>query len=59
MLGRGRERNRAIGIHHNTAQRDGTTLDVHCCIVFEITQDRIAAGQEHFFDLDAWDEFWS
>ena len=50
---------RAVGIHHNTAQRDGKTLDVYCCIVFEITDGRMTAGREHFFDLSAWDEFWS
>jgi ketosteroid isomerase-like protein len=50
---------RAIGIHHNTAQRGDKTLDVHCCIVFEITDGRVIAGREHFFDLYVWDEFWS
>jgi ketosteroid isomerase-like protein len=47
-----------VGIHQNTAQRDGKTLDVGCCILFEIRDGRIVDGREHFFDLHAWDEFW-
>lgn len=50
---------RVIGIHHNTAERDGKTLDVYCCIVFELKDGRVTDGWEHFFDLYAWDEFWS
>ncbi len=50
---------RAIGIHHNTGQRNGKTLDVMCCIEFEIVDGRVVSGREHFFDLYAWDEFWS
>jgi len=50
---------RVIGIHHNTAERDGKQLDVYCCIVFELKDGRITDGREHFYDLYAWDEFWS
>ena len=50
---------RVVGIHHNTAERDGKHLDVYCCIVFELKDGRIADGREHFYDLHAWDEFWS
>ena len=28
-------------------------------LVFELEDGRIVDGREHFFDLDAWDEFWS
>ena len=50
---------RAVGIHHNTAERNGKRLDVDCCIVFEIENGRLIDGREHFSDLYAWDEFWS
>ena len=50
---------RAIGVHHNTAERDGKQLDVDCCLVFEIEDGRVTSGREHFYDLHAWDEFWS
>jgi ketosteroid isomerase-like protein len=50
---------RVVGIHRNTAKRGGKNLDVLCCIVFEIKDGRIFDGREHFYDLQAWDEFWS
>jgi uncharacterized protein len=50
---------RVVGIHHNTAERDGKTLDVDCCLVFEVKDGKIVDGREHFYDLHAWDEFWS
>ena len=50
---------RVIGVHHNSAERAGKHLDVGCCIVFEFKDGRIIHGREHFFDLYAWDEFWS
>jgi len=53
------EDGRVIGIHHNVAERDGKQLDVYCCIVFEFERGRIVDGREHFYDLRAWDEFWS
>ncbi len=53
------EDGRVIGIHRNTAERDGKKLDVYCCIVFELEDGRITDGREHFYDLHAWDEFWS
>lgn len=51
--------NRVVGIHHNTADRDGKHLDVHCCLAFQIENGKIVEGAEHFGDLYAWDEFWS
>jgi uncharacterized protein len=48
-----------VGVHHNTAERNGKRLDVGCCIVFEIKDGRVVDGREHFFDVHAWDEFWS
>lgn len=50
---------RVIGIHRNTASRNGKHLDVGCCIVFDVKDGRITDGREHFYDLHAWDEFWS
>ena len=50
---------RVVGVHHNSAERDGTHLDVGCCLVFELKDGRVIDGPEHFFDLYAWDEFWS
>lgn len=50
---------RVIAMHHNTAERNGRSLDVDCCIVFEIESGRIMSGREHFFDLYAWDAFWA
>jgi ketosteroid isomerase-like protein len=48
-----------VGVHQNTGERNGKTLDVSCCIVFEVKDGRMISGREHFYDLNAWDEFWS
>jgi uncharacterized protein len=48
-----------IGIHRNTAERDGKSLDVRCCLVFELREGRLVSGREYFFELDAWDAFWA
>lgn len=48
-----------VGVHHNSAERDGKQLDVDCCLLFEIRDGKVISGREHFFDLNAWDEFWS
>jgi ketosteroid isomerase-like protein len=53
------EDGKVIGIHHNVGRRHGKELDVYCCIVFEVADGRIVDGCEHFYDLHAWDEFWS
>ena len=53
------EDGRVIGIHRNTGERNGRKLDVYCCIAFEVENGRITDGREHFYDLHAWDEFWS
>jgi hypothetical protein len=53
------EDGRVVSVHHNSAERDGKRLDVLCCIVFELTDGRIVIGREHFYDLYAWDAFWS
>lgn len=48
-----------VGVHRNTAERNGKRLDVSCCIVFEVRDGQIVDGREHFYDVHAWDEFWS
>ena len=48
-----------VGIHHNTGDRKGRQLDVDCCIVFEFSNGKVIRGSEHFYNLYAWDEFWS
>lgn len=53
------EDGRVIGIHRNVAARDGKRLDIYCCTVFELENGLIVDGREHFYDLRAWDEFWS
>lgn len=53
------EDGRVVGIHRNTAERDGKALDVMCAIAFELEDGRITSGREHFEDLYSWDEFWS
>ena len=48
-----------VGVHHNSAERNGKQLDVDCALVFEIKDGRVVDGREYFYDLNAWDEFWS
>jgi ketosteroid isomerase-like protein len=48
-----------VGVHRNTAERNGKRLDVSCCIVFKVKDGQIVDGREHFYDAHAWDEFWS
>lgn len=50
---------RVVGIHHNSGVRNGKRLDVDCCIVFKFKNGRVTAGREHFYNLHAWEEFWS
>jgi hypothetical protein len=50
---------RVIGLQRSTAERDGKSLDVGNCIVFELSDGKVVDGREHFNDLYAWDEFWS
>lgn len=53
------EDGRVLGIHRNTAKRDGKNLDIAVCLVFQLEDGRITEGVEYFRDLYAWDEFWS
>lgn len=53
------ESGHAVGIHQNTGERNGKRLNVYCCIVFDIKDGKVSDGREVFYDLHAWDEFWS
>jgi ketosteroid isomerase-like protein len=53
------EDGRVVSVHHTSAERRGRRIDVLCCIVFELEDGRIVIGREHFYDLYAWDMFWS
>lgn len=53
------EDGRAVGIHHNTAERNGKKLDVWCCLSFELKDGKVTSGREYFYELYAWDDFWS
>jgi hypothetical protein len=50
---------RVVAVHHNTGQRNGKSLGVDCCIVFDLENGRVTDGREFFYDLKAWDEFWA
>jgi uncharacterized protein len=50
---------RVVGIHHNSGVRNGKRLDVDCGIAFEFKDGRVTDGREHFYDLHAWEAFWS
>jgi hypothetical protein len=47
-----------VGIRQNAAERDGKSLDIGCCIVFELKNGRVIDGPEHIYALQALDEFW-
>jgi ketosteroid isomerase-like protein len=48
-----------VGIHVNTGERNGRKIELDCCIVFEFRDGQVISGREYFFDLHAWDAFWS
>ena len=53
------DKGQVVGVHRNTGQRKGKTLDTMCCITFEVANGKILSGKEHFFDLYNWDRFWA
>jgi uncharacterized protein len=55
----GTDDGRVIAMHHNAGEREGRSLAVDCCILFEVEDGRIVSGREHFYDLYAWDAFWA
>lgn len=50
---------RVVGLHLSNAERHGRRLDLGCCLALQLKSGRIISGREHFFDLYAWDAFWS
>lgn len=48
-----------VGVHHNSAERNGKRLEVDCCIVFQFKNGLVIDAREHYFDLHAWDAFWA
>ena len=48
-----------IAVHRNTGERNGKRLDVECLLAFQFVDGQCVDGREHFYDLGAWDEFWS
>lgn len=48
-----------VALHRNTGTRNGKELNVDCCLVFHIKDEKVIAGHEFFYDLHAWDAFWS
>jgi ketosteroid isomerase-like protein len=53
------DRGAVVGIHRNTAKRNGNELDTLCCIVFQLRNGQIISGHEYIDDLHQWDAFWS
>jgi len=49
----------AMCVYHCVGERDNKSLDVDGCMVVEIKDGQIADGKQYFFDLYAWDKFWS
>jgi ketosteroid isomerase-like protein len=53
------DEDRVVGIHTNSAERDGKRLSTDVCLVFQLKDGRVTEGTEYYRDLYAWDEFWS
>ena len=43
----------------NSGRRNGTTLSVDYCVVFDLVDGRIVSGREHFCDPIQLEQFWS
>jgi len=48
-----------VGMHRDTATRDGKSLDTNEILVFHIRDGKIVEGWEAYIDLATVDEFWS
>ena len=53
------EEGRVVAIQHDSASRGDRKLSVDCCIVFEFKDGRVISGKEHYYDLHAFEAFWS
>lgn len=52
------DNDRVVGLHTNSAVRNGTKLDMDSCIVFELRNGVVINAREFFYDLYAADRFW-
>lgn len=50
---------RVVGIQRDTATRNGKTLSINTCIVFELKDGRVVSGTEYVYDLHALEAFWA
>ncbi|WP_026554965.1 nuclear transport factor 2 family protein [Arthrobacter sp. 35W] len=48
-----------VALQHNTAERDGKTLDSKGAFVFEVRDGKISEAREFFTDTAQGDDFWS
>jgi ketosteroid isomerase-like protein len=46
-----------VGLHANTGQRDGKSLNVKEVLVFHLRDGQIVEAWEHYEDTQTWDEF--
>lgn len=53
------EKGDVISVHRNSGERNGKKLDTLCCIIFTMKDNKVIDGREIFYDLYAWDAFWS
>jgi ketosteroid isomerase-like protein len=47
----------AVGLHTNTAQRNGQSLNLHEALLFHLRDGKITEAWEHYEDSRTWDEF--
>ena len=48
-----------VGLHIDTAQRAGRTLNVKEALVFHLQDGKVVEAWEHYDDSQAWEEFWA
>lgn len=48
-----------VALQHNTAQRDGKTLESNGAFVFEVRDGKISEAREFFTDTAQGDDFWA
>ena len=48
-----------VGLHANTAQRGGNSLNVKEALVFHLRDGQVVEAWEHFEDSQTWDEFFA
>lgn len=48
-----------VGLHTNTAERNGKRLNLHEALLFHVRDGRITEAWEHYEDSQTWDEFFA